>query len=80
LSNFGCVVALFNQGEYWNLLGPKLHDFSMKKLANVGPCAYLFHHDKAPGTQKAPATGTGLSARGFGPLVERGRSSSKTAG
>jgi ubiquinone/menaquinone biosynthesis C-methylase UbiE len=32
--------------------------------------ALLFHHDKAPRTQKAPAAGAGLSARAFGPLVE----------
>jgi hypothetical protein len=57
-----------------------LHDFSMKKLANASPLHLLFHHDKAPGTQKAPATRTGLSARGFGPLVECCRSSSQTTG
>jgi hypothetical protein len=80
LSNFGCVAASFNQGEYRHCFGLALHDFSMKKLANPVLCIYLFHHDKAPGTQKATATGSGLSARGSGPLVERGRSSSKTTG
>src|SRR5579872_442112 len=52
----------------------------MKYLSYFRPSNYTLGHDEARRTQTPLAARTGLSARGFGSLVECCRSSSETTG